>query len=159
MKLQDYIGKRGERIFSVLITRWCGGGPWFDDVHLGEKYEAKDFLVNLIEPDTGDACFYVQVKATTTGYTGAGANRKLNVQVTKEDVEKLKKVPAPAYVVGIDIDKECGFIIGITQASTGGLSGISTRHRLNCRTIKALWNEVNEYWRARKMLTRSSRFS
>jgi hypothetical protein len=159
MNIKDYIGKRGEVIFPMLITKWCDGEPWFDVVFLGEKAEAKDFLVHLIEPESGDAHFFVQVKATRSGYTGTGADEKLNVKVTKADVAKLKKVPAPAYVVGLDIVKECGFIIAITDATTGSISGITTRFRINCQVIKALWREVDAYWKARKMLATTSRFS
>jgi hypothetical protein len=159
MNIKDYIGKRGEIIFPMLITKWCEGKPWFDPTFLGEKTEAKDFLVNLIRPESGDAHFFVQVKATRNGYTGTGPDEKLTVQVTKADIAKLKKVPAPTYVVGIDIVKECGFIIAITNATTGSISGITTRFRINCRVIKALWKEVDAYWKARKMLAATSRFS
>jgi hypothetical protein len=121
--------------------------------------EAKDFLVNLIEPESGDAHFFVQVKATRSGYTGTGPDEKPNVNVTRADIAKLKKVPAPTSVVGIDIVKECGFLIAITGETTGSLSGITTRFRINCRVIKALWNEVDTCWRARKMLAAASAFS
>jgi hypothetical protein len=46
-------------------------------------------------------------------------------------VDKLKQIHAPTYVVGIDIDRQRGYIIGITQASTGGIYGIPVRHSLN----------------------------
>ena len=159
MNIKDYIGKRGEVIFPMLITKWCNGKPWFDSTFLGEKAEAKGFLVNLIGPESGDAYFFVQVKATKNGYTGTGPDEKLKVKVTKADIAKLKKVPAPTYVVGIDIVKECGFIIAITAETTGSISGITTRFRINCGVIKALWKEVDTYWRARKMLAATSTFS
>jgi len=158
MNIQDYVGKRGERIFSVLITRWCDGTPWFDDVFLGEKQPTKDFIVNLIEPTSGDACFYVQVKATRRGYVGTGADRKLIVRVSKKDVQKLRKAPGPAFVVGIDIDAERGFIVSINDSTKGGLNGISVRHPLNCHTIKKLWKEVDDYWKGRQMLMKQSSF-
>jgi hypothetical protein len=62
----------------------------------------------------------------------------LRVRVTQQDVAKLKKVPAPTYVVGIDVEEECGFILSITELTSGGIFGITTRHRLNCRTLRAL---------------------
>lgn len=159
MNLKDYIGKRGEIIFCMLITKWCEGEPWLDVTFLGEKAETKDFMVNLIEPASGDAPFYVQVKATTTGYTGTGPDRKLNVKVTKEDVEKLKHSAGLAYVVGVDIQGECGYLMAITKDVTGAISGIPTKHRINCDLIKKLWKEVDNYWKARKMLPRTSQFS
>jgi hypothetical protein len=158
MNLRDYIGQRGENIFRVLITQWCDGRPWFSEVFLGDKHEAKDFAVNLIGSSV-DACFYVQVKATLQGYTGAGRNRKLRVSVSKRDVEKLKKAPGPAFVVGIDVASDRrGYITAITAAHTKGIVGVPTKHRLNCRTIKALWKEVGDYWKSRPMTRHRSRF-
>src|SRR5205085_1684776 len=119
----------------------------------------KDFVVYLIDPSTGDASFYVQVKSTKTGYRGSGSSRKLQVQVSKDDVKKLKQSNLPTYVVGIDIDLERGYVVAITQGSKGQISGIPTRKPLNCRTIKALWKEVDEYWKSRTMLPQKSLFS
>jgi hypothetical protein len=159
VNLNDAIGRRGESIFTVLITRWCDGHPWFIDTFLGEKHETTDFLVELIEPTAGHAHFYVQVKATRNHYTGSGGSRRLAVTVTAEDVEKLKRIHAPAYVVGIDIERVCGYITAITEASSGGIHGIPVRNSLNCRTLRALWKEVDDYWKARSVLARRSRFA
>jgi hypothetical protein len=159
VNLKDSIGRREESIFTVLITRWCDRRPWFIESFLGEKHEATDFLVELIEPTAGHAYLYVPVKATGNHYAGSGASRKLAVAVTAEDVEKLKQIRAPAYVVGIDIDRVCGYITAITEASSGGINGIPVRHSLNCRTLKVLWREVDDYWKARSVLARKSKFA
>jgi hypothetical protein len=159
VNLSDSIGRRGESIFTVLITKWCDGHPWFVDTFLGEKHETTDFMVDLIEPTAGHAHFYVQVKSTRARYKGAGLDRRLDVTVTREDVEKLKQIHAPTYVAGIDIDRVCGYIVGVTQASTSGIYGIPVRHSLNCRTLKALWKEVDEYWKAKTILAQESKFS
>jgi hypothetical protein len=158
MNLADRIGKRGENIFRVLITRWCDGHPWFDEIFLGDKQETIDFMVKLIDASTGGACFCVQVKATKTGYSGSGSNRKLKVKVSREDVKKLKQTKLPTYVVGIDIDKERGYVMAITQSSEDQISGIPTRKPLNCKTIKTLWKEVDDYWKTRPMLPEKSQF-
>jgi hypothetical protein len=159
MNIKDHIGERGEILFAALITKWCDGEPWFHLVFQGEKAETKDFAVELIEPTTIAAVFYVQVKATRKGYTGKGANRKLNVKVSKKDVNKLKRSAGPAYVVGIDIEKECGFLLPITEDTTGPISGIPTRHPIECSLIKDLWAEVDDFWKHRDMLPKTSRFS
>jgi hypothetical protein len=159
VNVNDYIGERGEILFASLVTKWCDGKPWFTEVvFLGAKAEARDFSVCLIEPSSGIANFYVQVKATTTGYTGKGKKKKLNVQVDKEDVEKLKTVPGPAFVVGIDIEKEAGFILGITAKSTS-ISGVPVSNKLDCEAIKKLWDEVNDYWKAKNMTPITTKFS
>jgi hypothetical protein len=159
MNIKDQIGIRGERLFGVIITEFCGGVPLFEVVFLGDKHPTTDFIVKLIGSSQGEAFFFVQVKATTSGYTGSGADRKLNVAVKKADVQRLKKELAPTYVVGIDIDRNRGYITAITETSSGAISGIPTRNVLNCRSLKALWDEVDQYWRARSTLARGSRFS
>jgi hypothetical protein len=159
VNVNDYIGERGEILFASLITKWCGGEPWFTEVlFLGAKAEARDFSVSLVSPDSGIATFFVQVKATTTGYSGSGSKAKLKVKVDKDDVEKLKTVPGPAFVIGIDIQNETGFILGITDKSKS-ISGIPVSNKLNCRAIKKLWDEVNDYWKAKNMTRTSSKFS
>src|SRR5207244_3644719 len=92
------------------------------------------------------ALFYVQVKSTRKGYKGSGRNRKLCVAVTRDDVKKLQAANAPAYVAGIDIEKEKGYLLAITSTMTRGVSGIPTRHPIHCKTIKTLWQEVDAYW-------------
>jgi hypothetical protein len=159
MNLKDYMGRRGENIFTVLITKWCNGKPLFTDNFLGEKHETTDFLVELINPTCGHGHFYVQVKATTANYSGTGTGRKLDVQVTKDDVEKLKQIHAPCYIVGVDIENVRGYIASITQQNTVGLSGISIRNSLTCPNLKRLWKEVDTYWTAKTMLAATSIFS
>jgi hypothetical protein len=152
------VGKRGEVLFRSLITRWCGGRPWFDEVFLGEQFEARDFMVNLVEPSTVEACFFVQVKATALGYTGSGVRRRLRVQISRRDIETLKNAPGPAFVVGMDIHSDRkGYIVAVTKSSKG-FSSLPTRHPLNCRTLRRLWREVDEYWMRRKMLPDASAF-
>ncbi|MBY0512384.1 MAG: hypothetical protein K2P78_00545 [Gemmataceae bacterium] len=160
MDKRDYIGERGEILVTAAITKWCDGEPWFTEVvFLGAKAEAKDFMVSLIAPSAGEATFFVQVKATTTGYTGTGAARKLRVKVGREAVQRLKAVPGPAYVVGVDIVAEAAFLLPITAATTGPINGIPTTHKLTCGTLKRLWQEVDDYWVARTTLPKTSAFS
>lgn len=158
MNERDYIGKRGEAIFRFLITEWCDGAPWFDDNFLGEKQPVKDFIVNLIEPTSGDAVFYAQVKATNGRYVGKGANRRLKVKLSQEDATALKKAPGPAFLVGIDIASRKGYFVQLTARSPASFSSIPLRHRLNCKNIKKIWQQVDDYWNARSMLPASSEF-
>ena len=44
----DIIGDRGEALFRVAITKWCGGKPWFQATFLGAKAEGLDFEVPLL---------------------------------------------------------------------------------------------------------------
>jgi hypothetical protein len=158
MAIRDHIGHRGENIFRVLITRFCYARFYFREVFLGEKHETTDFAVELIDPSCAGACFYVQVKSTMRGYTGDGGDKLLNVSLRKRDINKLRRVPGPAFLVGIDVREERGYIRAITASTDGAISGLTTRHPLNCRTIRALWEEVDSYWIARTMLQPGSHF-
>lgn len=159
MNERDYIGKRGETVFAFLISKKCRGRFWFYSEFLGDKAETKDFTVYLIEPDYTEATFFAQVKATSKGYSGKGVNRKLKANVSKKDVKKLKELTGPAYVVGIDIELDQGFIIAITEETGERLSGIPCRHKIDCDLIQKLWKEVTHYWTKRNMLAKKSMFS
>src|SRR5436309_3204592 len=124
MNQRDYIGKRGETIFAYLITKKCKGRFWFHCEFLGDKAETKDFTVSCIEPSCGEATFFVQVKATSKGYTGKGRKRKLKVNVSEKDVKKLKRVTGPAFIAGIDIEAEEGYLVSVTQRSPKKYVGI-----------------------------------
>jgi hypothetical protein len=160
MNKRDYIGERGEALFQVMITNWCGEDePWFQAVHLGEKYPAKDFLVDLVNPASGQAHFYVQVKATRGKYTGKGRKRKLKVGVSKTGMKALKKVPAPVFVVGIDIETGNGYVVQVTQGTGNTLPSIPLTHPLDCARIKEMWDWVDDYWLNKTMLPKQSAFT
>ncbi len=158
MNLEDHIGARGEILFAALITKWCDGEPWFQVIFQGEKAETKDFAVQLIDPTNTAAVFYVQVKATRGGYTGKGARRKLKVSVTKDDVRKLKKIGGPAFVAGIDIENDTGYLLPITRGTRLGINGLPTRTEIDCAAIKALWASVDAFWKSKHMTAGSSPF-
>jgi hypothetical protein len=151
MQVRDHIGNRGEDLFRTAISKWCGGRPWFRGTPLGEKAEGLDFMVTLIEPTVFAACFFVQVKATMKKkrYSGTGRNRRILIGVKRSDVEKLRAMGMPAYVVGIDIVSEKAYIKAITPSIKRGMSGIPTRAPLNCKTIRKLWDEVEDFYQKR----------
>ena len=90
MSLKDLIGSRGEEVFAYLIGDWCFRRFWFKATFLGDKAEALDHIVTLINPSSFGAYFYVQVKATTRGYRGTGAQRTWAV-VAAEVVARRRK--------------------------------------------------------------------
>jgi hypothetical protein len=60
MATGDDIGGRGESIFYVLLTNFCGRSrPFFRPHFLGEKFATLDYLVELIDTDkaTGSSSF------------------------------------------------------------------------------------------------------
>jgi hypothetical protein len=159
MNEKDFIGKRGETIFAFLIGKKCSGRFWFHCDFLGDKAETKDFVVYLINPACGEATFFVQVKATSKGYSGKGRTRKLRANVTRGDVTKLKRVTGPAYIAGIDVETEEGYLVAVTKRSRTQYSGIPCKHKINCALIEKLWKEIETYWGNRNMTAAKSLFS
>lgn len=159
MNERDFIGKRGETIFAFLIGKKCNGQFWFHCDFLGDKAETKDFIVYLINPTGGEATFFVQVKATSKGYSGKGRTRKLKANVTKSDVQKLKRVTGPAFIAGIDVEAEEGYLVAVTKRSRTRYSGIPCTHKIDCTLIEKLWKSVEDYWVKRNMTAEKSLLS
>jgi hypothetical protein len=147
----DIIGDRGEALFRVAITRWCGGRQWFQADFLGAKAEGLDFEVVLIGSTVFRAVCYVQVKATARRrrYSGTGNSRCLLVGLKSADAKKLGTMKVPAYVVGIDVISGAAYIRHVPAGATRGFRRISCRRRLNCKAIRSLWNEVEKFWNSR----------
>jgi hypothetical protein len=146
MTSNDRIGNHGEFVFQALISRRCRRKFYFHPVHMGEKHPTTDMVVELLDATGIPSLFYVQVKSTSLGYTGAAPDEKLRVAVTATDIERLKKFPGPTYLAGIDIAFGRGFLAGIISSMDGGIDGLPTRHPIDCRNIRRLWREVDAYW-------------
>jgi hypothetical protein len=156
----DIVGKRGEALFRVIITRWCGGEQWFEETFKGEKAEGLDFEVQLIGSSVFHANFYVQVKATAkpNRYSGSGNNHRISVRLRPSDAKKLGAMKVPAYVVGIDVLSGKAYIKNVKAGAAKGFTGISTRRPLNCKAIRKLWNEVEAFWKGRPQGLMNSAF-
>lgn len=160
MEGREAIGKRGEAIFVNDIMKFCGNDvPYFNPIFLGERNESLDYLVELTNVEECTPFFFVQVKTTRLGYTGGRIEPRLKVKVDRETIEKIKKYPAPTYLVGIDEQKARSFIIPVLDGMSGGFSSMTTRYPLNCSNLKKLWREVSDYWRGREMRMQDSIFS
>jgi hypothetical protein len=144
--MSDFIGTRGEAICFILLSKFnpTRGLPLFKPQFLGDKYETLDFIVELVNSDERTYFFFVQVKATTQGYTKR--ERRLQARLTKNDAVKLASYPAPTYVVGIDEHNESGYITTISRSAPKGIPSISTQFPINHQNLELLWTEVREQW-------------
>jgi hypothetical protein len=135
----------------------CGNPrPYFLPHFLGAKAQTFDFLVGVIDPGQMPGFFFVQVRTTANGYTRKGRN--LRVKVSREEMERLGRYPAPAYVVGIDEPSMPvrGYMVSANDPTQGGLTSLSTRYPLNPTNLALLWNEVKGFWAGQtKALTHS----
>jgi hypothetical protein len=160
MATRDDIGSRGEALFFIMLTRFCGRRmPYFRPHFLGEKFAALDYLVELVDAEAMTPYFFVQVKTTTLGYTqGKPGQRRLKVQVSAENVRRLIHYPAPTYIVGIDEREEKGYIVSGNQRTHLRVSSLSTQFPLDCMNLERLWNEVRDFWQQRDMKLLNSVF-
>lgn len=160
MSASDDLGRRGESLCHVLLTKFCGRTrPYFNPQFLGDKFASLDFLVELIGSQRGTPYFFVQVKATRAGYQMDGTGqRRLKVKVSRRDVQRLKQYPGPTYVIGIDEPTQTGFVVSVDDDCPNILTGLPTTHELNCANLRRLWQEVDDYWRVRDMMMKASAF-
>ncbi len=150
--MSNKIGKRGESIFSTIISRNVASrGFLLDPTFLGDKFPTVDFHVGLLDyPLKG--FFYASVKTTTLGYYPD--RKRLRINIDKEDVAELNKFTIPVYVFGIDEIEEKGFLISANNLDNSkNINGIPTTFPVNSLNLDLLWNEVAQYWNNHSKLT------
>jgi hypothetical protein len=144
--MSNDIGKRGERIFTVLVSRYFETkGYLFDPIFLGDKYPTVDFYLDLLNSPDKKCFFFVSVKTTTQGYFSD--NSKLKIQVSKEELKELIKYPIPVYLFGIDAIEEKGYFTCVNHIDTNSnLNGLSVEFPININSMNLLWEEVKQFW-------------
>jgi hypothetical protein len=158
MAVRDALGERGESIVRVLLTRlYSRPQPYFRPQFLGDKHPTVDFFVELVgvtEPIT--PFFFVQVKATTQGYTKE--HHHLKVQVVAAEVQRLLAYPAPTYILGVDEPQERGYLLAALAGGPRRIASLPTRYPLDQTTLHGLYEEVLAFWQANGTTFRTSRF-
>jgi hypothetical protein len=154
----DDIGDRGQWLFCLLMTQICPGRsePYFRPCFLGDGFPTFDYLVELVGSKT--YFFFVQVKSTRQGYRAGSGQRRLRVNVDREDVQRMVASPIPAYVVGIDEPQGVGYLLSVNEPRRAGLGGLPARHQLDCGNLQRLWQEVQDFWASRNMVLAGSYF-
>lgn len=161
MAISDDIGGRGQAICYMLLTQFCGQSqPRFRPYFLGEKFPALDYLVELVGASDVTSFFFVQVRATTLGYTkGKEGSRRLKIRVDRGDMQRLIRYPTPTYIVGIDERDERGYLLSVQHDSPAQIASLPTTFLLDCQTLALLWDEVSAFWMQRDMRLLNSRFT
>lgn len=156
---RNAIGVRGESIIVNLLTRPHNAGePFFRPQFLGDKYPTLDFFVELVGVKEGPTPFFlVQAKTTTRGLMPRNGN--LPIRVRAQDVTRLRRYPAPTYILGIDDPAESGYLLAVVQSSPTSISSLPTRYPLSeARVLAALYDEVLHFWRSNGVVFAASRF-
>jgi hypothetical protein len=143
--VNNLIGDRGEAIFESVMTKFHGASPLFRRPRfMGEKWPDVDYVCELLGPwKTQKPFFFIQVKATGTGYTKR--EQRLKVQISKGGALTLAAYKAPAYVAGVDTASERVYIIA-AAGRIKALSSIHTGTELNAAGRRMLWEEVRQFW-------------
>lgn len=146
MAAHDDTGKRGENLCATFLTDFFGRNePFFRLCFLGDKWPGFDFLVDLVGTGEATRFFLVQVRATRLGYTKTAPIR-LRIKVSSAEVRRILLCPIPAYIIGIDNEKEVGFLYSVRDNTQGSISSLPTTFPINCDNLKKLWEEVAAFW-------------
>ena len=143
------VGDFGELLAAIHLSRTVNKHyrrPLFKPTHLGEKYPIVDFIVDALDPmERSHGFFFVQVKSTSTA---AISSRTLKLDVELGKYNKLAAIPAPTFLIGVDIRTEKAFVIAAPKALRKAFSSISKKHDLQDETVRVrLYKEVVKYWR------------
>lgn len=140
-------GSRGENIFFINITKPIDDNETylFTPCFLGEKWENVDFLIELRNTPDKIYYFFAQIKTSRQGYTKKD-KRLIISTISKNEIEKLAKIVAPTYIVGVDDLEEKVYIASANGESIEAISSLSTDFPLNKDNLVKLWQEVRDFW-------------
>ena len=165
----DQIGRLAEVLATAEFSRAVGGPfgrPLFRVTSLGDKYPAADFLVDVLDAkDFALGYFFVQVKGTATERR---AFPRLPVSVSADRFNRLVRLPAPTYLVGVNVpvegavDLEGGvsFLVGANRPRKSGVSSITKAYSLRQDAVMIqLYREVLDFWQVFRPALQRTRFT
>lgn len=143
------VGDFGEILAQAHFSRPVRGKyrrPLFRASHLGEKYPVVDFIVDILDPNEDSlGFFFVQVKATNAAKPKA---KTLAVKIELPKYNRLAQIPAPTFLVGVDVDAEQVYLVCAARTEKKAFSSICKKFDLKDDNVRvALYNEVKEYWK------------
>lgn len=154
--LSDVIGKRGENIVELCFTDYSNfATSLFSLTHLGEKWPAVDYYVELTTVPGRRLFFFVQAKATASPSVGT----HLRISSTKDDVARLLEIPAPTYIVGVHEPTKRAFIRSVHDGvKLKAMTRIPVAYELTSRNLEVLHSEVVRFWKRRRQKPTNSVF-
>jgi hypothetical protein len=67
--------------------------------------------------------------------------------------------PGPTYVIGIDEQREQGYLLSVNEPRTRGFGSIPMRYPMTFRNLQFLWEEVHAFWDNSQLAAVHSRFA
>jgi hypothetical protein len=156
----DQIGRLAELIAATDLSRPVRGRyrrPLFRAIPLGDKYPTIDILVDVLgRNDVSLGFFFVQVKGTTMSTPAHG---RLPVGVALDRYNKLVRIPAPTYLIGVDVSAETAYLVAAHRPRKADVFTITKAFCLREDGVKIqLCQEVLAFWEAHKPMLQQTRF-
>lgn len=157
---REQIGKLAEYIVSTDLSRPVKGGydrVLFKMTHLGDAYPTIDFLVDILGPGAeAQGFFFVQVKGTVQQAPVAG---RLPVAIRPDRFNRMVEIPAPTYLIGVDVRSEISYIVAAHDRRSSRVSSITREYPLRNDAVRTgLYQEVERFWGASRRALRHTRF-
>lgn len=156
----DQIGRLAEFVAAVDLSRTVRRHyrrPLFRATFLGEKYPTVDLIVDALDHhDQSLAFFFVQVKGTSTAVPGAS---RLPIDIDAVKYNRLVRLPAPSFVIGVDVPAETSYIAAAHAVRPAGVSSIAKTYCLGEDRIKIkLYKEVLGFWKVNRPFLQRTEF-
>jgi hypothetical protein len=154
------IGKLAEYIVSTDLSRPVKSGydrALFKMTHLGDAYPTIDFLVDILGPGAEPrGFFFVQVKGTAQQASPPG---RLPVAIRPDRFNRMVAIPAPTYLIGVDVRSEISYIVAAHHRRSSRVSSITREYPLRNDAVRTgLYQEVESFWTASRHALRHTRF-
>jgi len=130
--------------------------PLFRATPLGDKYPTVDFLVDVLgSQDVSLGFFFVQVKGTA----GPAAGGRLPVQVSRDRFNLLARLPAPSYLIGVNVSAELSYVVAAHKPTKVHVSSVPKAYCLSDDAVRiVLYKEVLAFWKANRPMLQQTKF-
>lgn len=156
----DQIGRLAELVAETELSRPVKTPyrrPLFRATSLGGKYPTVDFLVDLLgRKDDSLGFFFVQVKGTAAA---SAQGSRLAIKILREKFNQLVRLPAPTYVIGVDVSSETAYVVAAHRHHKKSLSTITKDYCLRDDAVRIqLYKEVLAFWKSNRPMLQQTRF-
>lgn len=104
-----------------------------------------DFHVDLSATATERFYFFAQIKSTSSKLSPKSAH--LRVTATKNDVDRLLRVPGPTYILGVHEPSRRVFARSVhSGVPVKAITTIPTASELTTANLQKLHDEVRDFW-------------
>jgi hypothetical protein len=146
----DQIGRLAELIAAKELSRPVMGRfrrALFRATALGDKYPTVDLIVDVLGRGAAPlGFFFVQVKGTVTATPPAS---RLPVEMALDRFNRLVRLPAPTYMIGVDVLAEMAYLVAAHKPRKVPVSSITKSYCLQDDSVRIkLYREVLQFWKA-----------